>query len=74
MAQAYRCRPSEILQIDEPLTAFYLDRAVHTFGGRVQQEIDSLQGLPEQKQRLKLAIINNKWLGMNSFASPKPTR
>lgn len=39
MADKFRVRPSELLAIADPLTAYYLDRAVHTFGTAVVADI-----------------------------------
>lgn len=59
MSRAYRCRPSELLHIAEPLTAFYFDRAVFALASRIQSDFDALQG--EEKAHLKLPIVLNKW-------------
>lgn len=36
MAGKFRCRPSELYDIDDPLVAFYFDKAVFTFGTRLE--------------------------------------
>jgi len=38
--QAYKCRPSEMLQIDNKLIAYYLDRGIWFFGSYVTREVD----------------------------------
>lgn len=71
MSRAYRCRPSEILHIDQPLVAFYLDRAVYALAGRIQSEIDSVKD--GERAHLKLPIVLNRW-GLGSFADPREYR
>jgi hypothetical protein len=71
MSQSYRSRPSEIFGCDDALAAFYFDRAVWTWGARVQHEIQQAQNAnTPTAQANKLAIVNMKWLGQVKFADP----
>lgn len=38
--QAYKCRPSDLLRLENPLIAYYLDRGIWFFGSYVQREVD----------------------------------
>lgn len=72
MAQQYRVRPSDLLGLeDEPLLAYYFDRAAYTWGRRVEQEIEAANSAKtEQGKTMKLAMVQSRWLGVNRFASP----
>jgi putative ubiquitin-RnfH superfamily antitoxin RatB of RatAB toxin-antitoxin module len=72
MSRAYRCRPSEILHITEPLVAFYLDRAVFALAGRIQNELDALKN--DDRAALKLPIVLNRWGLGAAFADPREYR
>lgn len=63
--------------VTDTLAAFYLDRAVFTFGRALEAELDKAgaPGKGKQKrtdsqiQMAKMAVLN-KWLGINRFADP----
>lgn len=38
MSQTLRCRPSELLHLTDPLTAFYTDRALFTFAANIEND------------------------------------
>lgn len=40
MVKTYHCRPSELLAIDHTVQAFYLDKAVFTFGTAFDADIE----------------------------------
>lgn len=40
LARTWSTRPSEMMNISDPLTAFYFDRAVTTFGKEVEAAMD----------------------------------
>jgi len=76
MSKAYRCRPSELLALDDdPLAALYFDRAAYHWGRRVEQAIEEAQqAKTETGKAQKLAIAQSKWLGINRFANPAQAR
>lgn len=75
MARQFNSRPSELLALEDPLAAYYFDRAVFTWGTRVEQEIEAAQSAKtEQGKAMKLAIVQSRWLGVNRFASPADNR
>lgn len=40
-SQAYRCRPSELVGLEDALIAYYLDKALWFFGSHVESEVDN---------------------------------
>lgn len=40
MAKTFRTRPSDFLQVDHPVQAFYFDRAVFNFGTAFDADMD----------------------------------
>jgi hypothetical protein len=71
MSRRFNSRPSDLFSLKDPLAAYYFDRAVWTFGSRVEREIEEAsQAKTEQGKAMKLAIVQNKWLGVSKFASP----
>lgn len=40
MAGKFRCRPSELLNVSHSVEAFYLDRAVYTFGSHMEADLE----------------------------------
>lgn len=61
------------MQIDEPLAAYYLDRAVMAFGSRLELELEkSEQGKKSDTQRaMARGMVLNRWLGVTAFADPR---
>jgi hypothetical protein len=43
MAEAMKCRPSQLLGVRDPLTAFYTDRATWTFAMTIQSDMDEAE-------------------------------
>lgn len=72
MAREYRCRPSALLSLDDdPLTAFYFDRAAYHWGQRVQQAMEEANDAKtDSGKKQKLVMAQSKWLGVNKFANP----
>lgn len=70
-SKAFHCRPSDLLAIDDELTAYYFDRAVYTFGKALEAELDRVsQSTGKGKQKKSQTQINmarsqvmNRWLG-----------
>lgn len=63
--------------IDEQPAAFFLDRAVVTFGTRLELELEKAeQGKKSEVQKtMARTMVLNRWLGVSAFASPgKATR
>lgn len=72
MAKSYSCRASELLGVQEPLVAFYVDRAVAAFGSLVDKEIEEAKnrkGSDAQRQ-MRVSMVIHRRLGAGSFASP----
>lgn len=64
MSQAFHARPSELLGVTNPVTAFYLDRAVHGIGAEIEGEMEmAVENVKSTKDahRQSQAILN-KWL------------
>lgn len=67
----YRCRASELLAIENPIAAYFLDRAVHAFGSALSGEIEAIKGKNnEEIERKRLRVIE-KWLPKAVDASGK---
>lgn len=41
MSQAMKCRPSDLLGVDNSLTAFYVDRATWTLASTIESEMET---------------------------------
>lgn len=80
--KTYRCLPSQYLGIVEQPTAYFLDRAVSTFGTRLEAELEKVStGKKKSEMQIKMArtMVLNRWLGLSGFADPsqsarKPVR
>lgn len=70
MSGKYQCRPSDLLGLDSPLFAYYLDRAVWVFGSRVEAELDKARDSSKSKNRqaMAVAMVQQRWLGISGFA------
>lgn len=60
-SQAYRCRPSELVGLEDALIAYYLDKALWFFGSHVESEVDNAgenaaRGVKNAKNRQ--ALVN----------------
>jgi hypothetical protein len=38
--QAFRCQPSDLIKLNNPLIAYFFDRGIWFFGSYVQREVD----------------------------------
>jgi hypothetical protein len=72
MSKTYGCLPSELLGIEQQPTAFYFDRAIYTFCQRLENEMDKAgEGKSDRRRAMVRAMVMNRWLGAQTFASPK---
>lgn len=60
LAKTWKTRPSELTAISDPLTAFYFDRAVATFGTEVEaamdQAADGAKNKKDSQRRRQMAL------------------
>lgn len=80
-SQAYRCRPSELLGLEDRLMAYYLDRGVWYFGSNVESQVETAgenAGAGVKNAKNRAALINgarartlDKLLGGNTTAATK---
>lgn len=73
-AKSFRCLPSEYLKINDPLTAFYFDRATFTFGTAIENQLaEARQGKgSDASKQMKSKMILAKWLGDAAAGFAKP--
>ena len=62
LAKEWRVRPSELLDIDDPVDAFRFDRAVHIFGSALQAELEAVEGKTKQVRESKQRSIIQRWI------------
>lgn len=62
VSQAYNCRPSSLLGIEDPSDAFRLDRAVWYLGTELTGELNSVEGKTDKEVRRKQEMILRKWI------------
>lgn len=64
MSQTYQTRPSELLAVHHPLTAFYLDRVIMNTGSQIEGEIEAAQKRKksEKSQQMAAQLVLNRWL------------
>ena len=64
-------RPSELLGVSDPWTAFCLDNAVVHFGTSLEAELESVEGKTSAEITKKRTRIMEKWLDIpRRFKSP----
>lgn len=78
-SKTYKTKPSELMHIEDEVTAYYLDRAVFTFGTALEAELDKA-GQTKGKQKksqtqvqMAKQMVLNRWLsdpGEQKFADP----
>lgn len=70
MAQEWRRRPSEFLDIQDPLVAYYFDRAIYVFGTAVENDMEEQRGKAKDSKKGDQAAQRafNKWI------NPAPER
>jgi hypothetical protein len=62
MSKSYRCRPSDLLDLEDPFDAFRLDRAVWTFGTELTAELNKVEGKNDKEIRKKQERILKRWI------------
>lgn len=76
MADTYHCRPSELLGLQgDPVTAFYVDRALFAFGTTIDSELEKAaeKGKTDASRAMKQQMVLNRWLraeGGGRFRDP----
>lgn len=83
MSKTLHTRPSEFLQVTDPLAALHFDRAVVTFGQALDHALDKAvtpkkkgKKLSEAQRNYKIATELEKWLGITGikrFRDPMST-
>lgn len=75
MATKFQSRPSEHLNIEHPVAAFYFDRAIYTFGSLLEADMEDEVGKVKDEKGQKRAAqrVLNRWMGegQQRFASPQ---
>jgi len=76
MSKAYGVRPSTFLAVEEPLAAFYLDRAVASFGMAVETDLEKVGESRKSRQAKAMAVQSrmNTWLGPEGARFRDPVR
>lgn len=72
MSQTYHCRPSELINLGDPVASYYLDRSVMVFGvgldnaleKAVQQPNSSKKPLTEAARENARAKVFGEWLNI----------
>ena len=62
LAKEWQCRPSEILDIEDPVQAYCVDSAVSLFGSQLQHELEHVKGKSDQAQAANRRRILEKWI------------
>lgn len=73
MAKQWRLSPSQILKAtDDEVTAFFLDRAIGTFGAAVEADISTATKAAKSQQETQqiAAATLMKWLGVDPSNTP----
>lgn len=72
LSKSYGQKPSTIYGITEQPAAFYFDRAVATFGARLENDLAEAENKAKSDTRKAMAkqLVMNRWLGTNNFARP----
>jgi hypothetical protein len=63
MAEAYHCRPSELLGISNKLHAYFLDRAVFYFGAAIDSDLEASTrtAKTDMQRQQKRNMVLNRW-------------
>lgn len=64
LARTWKCRPSELMDVEHPFDAYCLDNAVATFGNALTYELESVEAKTNDEAKNKRERIFNKWLGL----------
>jgi hypothetical protein len=64
MANQWKTKPSELLYVDDPLAAYYLDRAVFYFGQAYEADIEDAVSDAKSKASAERAAqtVRDRWL------------
>ncbi len=62
MAKSYSCRPSDLLDLQDPYDRFSFDRAVWHFGTALTSELNSVKGKTDREIERKQDRILKKWI------------
>lgn len=64
MSKMWKSRPSEILRIDDPLIAYWFDRAIFYFGVAYENDIqDATKDAKSDSQAERAAqVVQERWL------------
>lgn len=75
LSKAYRCRASELVNITHPVQAFYLDRAVWTFGTSLEAALNACDDGKKKAPQIKASKqrVLHTWLEMGSQGFRAPT-
>lgn len=60
-ATTWKCRPSEILAIDDDYVAFCIDQAVFHVGVTIRSDLDGVEGKTSQEIAQKREQVLNKY-------------
>lgn len=73
-AHEWRCRPSDLFDIEDRRLAYQFDQAVWMFGGALQSELDAVEGKTKQERQRKTDAIIQRWIpeakGKRKFKDP----
>ena len=70
-AKQFNTRPSELLGVADPWTAYCLDNAVAHFGTSLEAELESITGKTDGEITKKRKRTMEKWLGIEpKYRSP----
>lgn len=70
-AKFYRCRASELLHIDNPIAAYFFDRAVFAFGSSLSAELEKCDGKEKAEIERKQMRVFQRWIPKAVDASGK---
>jgi hypothetical protein len=62
LTKHYRCRASELLHVEDPWTAYQIDRAVYAFGSALSAELEGVEGKDKSEIERKRLRVITKWL------------
>lgn len=78
LSKLYKTRPSKLLAVRDELAAFYLDRAVASFGTMVENEMHrAAEGKKAKQAEMASNMVLVKWipeLMAGKFREPKATK
>jgi hypothetical protein len=73
-AKTWRVRPSELVSIEDPYTAYCFDEAIFTVGVTLEAELDEITDKkPERAQQKRDQHLRTR-LGLKPVFQPPPSR